>query len=267
MSRSSRKCARSAPCVFSTESMDSSHSWVSAGSRSSSFGSSVISLLGCASAAANGRTSGCRMSLLPTCETPRITRVRGPLHARAANQLDAMLVDRARWRARAKSLARLPRRAALAGAARAAQAARWHGAQHDARQQPADARRARLSASGSHAFRAPRARGPHAQGGGRRAPHGDRACSSRRRSPPRSKRCSRPLSRRRSHSRPFARSRRDARASSASSLSGDERPGRRARGRHGARQQSRALAHRAAAEQAGCGGYRASSPSWRGVTA
>ena len=156
---------------------------------------------------------------------------------------------------------------ALAGTARAAQGARGHRAQHRARQQPADARRARLSASGCHAVRAPRARRPHAQGGGAAAaPRAIALSCIERRSPSRSKRCSPPLSRTLSHSRPFARKPPSAPASSASCVSAMS-AGRRARGRHGARQQSGALAHGAAAEQARCGelsrDHRASSPGAR----
>ncbi len=47
------------------------------------------------------------MSLLPDLETPRITRVRGSLQGRAADQLDAVLAI-VRESATAKSLARLP---------------------------------------------------------------------------------------------------------------------------------------------------------------
>src|SRR5262249_11125361 len=137
MSRSSRKWARSGPCVFSTEAMDSSHSCVSTGSRSSSLGTSVMrsgqtqrAMLGCTAVASEiGRNCATkkrandpvftltgqanyltlkleRMSIRPPLDLPRIVRARS-LNARTADQLDAVLVL-APENAQARTFADLP---------------------------------------------------------------------------------------------------------------------------------------------------------------
>src|SRR5258708_8022501 len=99
-------CARSAPCVFSTDAIDSSHSRVSTGSRSSSFGGSVMDHRKRGRAPVvlardrmsndgeqqqvkqvSGRASGTRAGmLLPSARAPAIVSAR-----RGAHRLDALL--------------------------------------------------------------------------------------------------------------------------------------------------------------------------------
>ena len=126
----------------------------------------------------DGRTSGCRMSLLPNLETPRIASLRGPLRGRSAEQLDALLVM-VPHNANAKLLSRLPG------------AQRWQELHARAKPRagtvrttalansPANARRAGLSEEGCEHVRAACPGGPHAQGLERPQSCSDRSCKPR----------------------------------------------------------------------------------------